>query len=138
MLVHCKRSFSVNGNHSKLSYNRLWIIGQMAVTINVAQGSSPNGLPRPGQTQAIMTIPQKWYADDVSTPSPKCQKIVNMMELDKNDTKVVTVQLYKDCLDWYRIREAQVRCDKSGGINLEDVREALGVQGQCRVSQVIG
>jgi hypothetical protein len=59
-----------------------------------------------------------------------------MTEPAGSHTKVVVVHLYKNRLDWDYIHEARVSCDISGGLDLEDVREQLGVQGKCRVSRV--
>jgi hypothetical protein len=72
----------------------------------------------------------------VDTSPAKRQKHDFAMELD-GDVKIVTVRLYRNRLDWDHIRQAEVRCDKSGGINLENVREALGVPGRCHVSRAI-
>jgi hypothetical protein len=84
----------------------------------------------------MIAAPRKRLGDNADTPPAKRQKNAHNTEPVSGYTKVVVVRLYKNRLDWEHICEAQVNCNNDGGLDLEEVREQLGVQGKCHVSQV--
>jgi hypothetical protein len=130
MLAHHKWPASLN---AKLSHSSLHIIDQTAATIKAAQGNLPNGVTRHGQIQAA-TLPRKRLGTNINTPAAKRQKNDYLTHVS-DDTKVAKVRPYKHRPDRYHTRETQARCDKSGGVNHDDVRKELGVQGKCHVSR---
>jgi len=109
------------------------IIDETNATITAARKRSAEMLRRDAPTEPMMAAPRKRLGDSNDAPPPKRQK---KTEPVSDYTKVVVVHLYKNRLDWDYIREARVTCDNNGGLDLEQVREQLGVQGRCRVSRV--
>ena len=107
------------------------IIDQTNVTITAVRKRLAR---RDDQTEAPIAEPRKRLGDSIDAPSAKRQKNAPMTEPVSGHTKVVLVRLYANRLDWNYIREAQVSCNNDGGLDLENVREQLGVQGKCRVS----
>jgi hypothetical protein len=112
------------------------IIDETNATITAARKRLIDRLRRDDQNEATIAEPRKRLGDSIKAPSSKRQKNAYMTEPVGSHTKVVVVRLYKNRLDWDYIREARVSCDINGGLDLEEVRKQLCVQGKCRVSGV--
>ena len=96
------------------------IIDETSKTIAASRKRSADRLHKVDRPHAKTIAPQKRPGDNIDGPSKKRLKN-NEMELVGGHTKVVTVRLYKNRLDWDHIREARVSCGDDEELDLEEV-----------------
>jgi hypothetical protein len=112
------------------------IIDQTNATINAARKHLAGRQHKDEDESATVPGQRKRLGGSVDAPSAKRQKIVQPNESVNADTKVVVlVRFYKNRQDWQHSREARICCNNDGGLDLEEVKEQLGLQGKCRVSR---
>ena len=63
--------------------------------------------------------------DTEAKPQDVCMKDVQLRK--------VKIWVYKNPRDWNAIHELMFRCEPDGGINFENLKQELGLEGICRV-----
>lgn len=112
------------------------IVDQTNATITAVRKRLVNRPGKEHHMEPTTAESRKRSGDHIDVPSGKRQKNTHSSELVGCDSQVIVVRLYRSRLDWDHIREVRVVCNNKG-LDLEEVRAQLGVQGKCRVSQVI-